>query len=134
MSENRTVQIKLDSGHTATVEVGEQKNEWQNRNTKTRVAVGASEEVDKELLGDHPPYGSEHGDGSDEDKAWKAYNRAELKMMKEVATKTFALWDVEFKGNYSRTAGCSCGCSPAFILKDDKGRYMWLTVKEVKKV
>lgn len=79
---------------------------------------------------DHPPYGTKRGDGSDEDKAWRAYNREEIRLQRELATralkalkehglKTYGATVGTVETRFSRKAGCSCGCSPGLILQAD---------------
>ena len=38
------------------------------------------------------------------------------------------------KANWSQYAGCSCGCSPGFILTGDYDKNIFVTVEEVKEV
>lgn len=59
-----------------------------------------------------PPFGSVRGDSSDEDKAWKKFNREEIRLRRQVFTQ------LGFVGAFSRKAGCSCGCSPGFRTND----------------
>lgn len=62
---------------------------------------------------EHPGY------GSDEDKAWRRYNREETRLRKQVFDQ------LGFTGRFSRKAGCSCGCSPGFVAQEPvylKGR------------
>lgn len=79
---------------------------------------------------DHPPYGSSRGDGSEEDKAWRRYNREEIKLQRELATRairalqqhglqTYGMTVGTVETKFSRTAGCGCGCSPGLILQAD---------------
>ena len=104
------------------------------RPVKTRVYVSGVEKSKDELekiakeegadtiytsLGDYPVL----------DKAWKKYNRELVKMMKEVAEKANLTNESgqPLKLNYSRKAGCSCGCSPGFIAENDYNRDIWVT-------
>lgn len=79
---------------------------------------------------DHPPYGPK-GEDEQVDKAWKAYNRAELKVMRRYAQEALELLkaDPEVKLAYSRYAGCSCPCSPGFLLKGARGVVLYVEVK-----
>lgn len=70
---------------------------------------------------ERPPY-SIKGEDPELDRRWRAYNRAEIKAMREVAGPILAqikelglttFGDGELA--FSRTAGCTCGCSPAFV-------------------
>lgn len=102
--------------------------------TKTRVYVSLTG-VD---LPEPPPYGSTRGDGSDEDKAWKAYNKAEEQAMRNLITAALPalkVWGLVpqdtiatkntpghtgTKIAFSRKAGCSmCPCSPGFIVQSN---------------
>lgn len=50
------------------------------------------------------------------DKAWDAYNRAEVKAMRvKVLNWLDAAGYERVKVRFSRKAGCGCGCSPGFI-------------------
>lgn len=73
---------------------------------------------------EHPPF-SIKGEDAASDKAWRVYNRAELKAMNAklmeadaalAAGGYFASWNETAKWSFSRKAGCSCGCSPGFVL------------------
>jgi hypothetical protein len=78
-------------------------------------------------LGDHPPY-SMRGDDPENDKAWRAYNRAELNAMKLKLSRVSAVLELAFgkepgaAWSFSRKAGCSCPCSPGFILRGHRIR------------
>lgn len=63
---------------------------------------------------ERPPYGTK-GENAENDKAWRKYNRIELKAMRAFAEPIAAHYGAD-KISYSRKAGCSCGCSPGFIL------------------
>ena len=96
-------------------------------NKSTRV-YGPSVTPEMEL----PPF-SMRGEDKAVDKAWDAYNRAEVKLMKaeiEAAAKAtagrYATANSEFASivaamtqdlTFSRKAGCSCGCSAGFVSK-----------------
>lgn len=79
---------------------------------------------------DNPPYGSTRGDGSDEDRAWKRYNREELRLQREVLAQATAampeLAEQLGKLSFSRKAGCSCGCSPGFVGTAWTNQDVWL--------
>lgn len=57
------------------------------------------------------------GDDPDNDRAWRAYNRAEVKNMR-----TFLSAVVDGTWNFNRRAGCSCPCSPGFTTTDTRFR------------
>lgn len=79
---------------------------------------------------DHPPYGSTRGDGSESDKAWRRYNREEIKLQRALAARalealkahglaTYGVRVGTVETKFSRYAGCSCSCSPGLILQAD---------------
>lgn len=86
------------------------------RYTRTYVSI---EDVD---LGDHPPY-SVKGEDPTNDAAWRAYNHRELVAMKLKLSRVRPVLEATFgmapgaQWSFSRKAGCSCPCSPGFILK-----------------
>lgn len=92
---------------------------YRNRDRKTRAYV----DIDPaDVPMDHPPYGSVRGDGSDEDRAWRAFNRAETAAMRLKLSRVTAVLEAaggmpaDAAWHFSRKAGCSCGCSPGFVL------------------
>lgn len=84
------------------------------------------------VLPDHPPYGSVRGDGSDEDKAWRAFNRLESRTMSALIDAVLPLVlaltasPADLRYAFSRKAGCSCGCSPGFVVRNDFGTLRYL--------
>lgn len=51
-------------------------------------------------------------------KEWKKYNREEIKTMRIHLKDILAKNNIEYeKLSFSRKAGCSCGCSPGFIIE-----------------
>lgn len=86
-------------------------------------------EPSPEEFGIEPGGPSKKGDGSEDDKQWKVYNRAELNIMRHfLAQAERKIKEVlEAKGysgcannlefGYSRYAGCSCPCSPGYVIK-----------------
>jgi len=101
---------------------------WQDRRAPKTVRVYApSVEPEMEM----PPFGRK-GENADNDKAWRDYNREELRLMREelelalkeakaeAAVRDEGVWApvieaLEMKLRFSRKAGCSCPCSPGFI-------------------
>lgn len=75
---------------------------------------------------DMPPYGSKRGDGSDADKAWRRYNREELRLRRQVLKR------LGLTGRYSRKAGCPCQCSPGFVIDSLSGWTTWVDVEPMK--
>ena len=73
-----------------------------------------------------PPF-SIKGEDADVDALWRKYNREEVLLMKEEILKAAAelaedprteyLAAAMMEIRFSRTAGCSCACSPGFISK-----------------
>jgi len=88
----------------------------------------------EDLIG-HSPSPSVKGEDAESDKAWRAYNKKELNLARTFILKAMKASlndqrasDHEYKLRYSRTAGCSCGCSPAFFADDDlHGDLLWRT-------
>lgn len=64
---------------------------------------------------ERPAY-SVFGEDPQNDAAWKAYNRLEIKLMREKIQAELDKAGIEGKFSFSRKAGCSCGCSAGFIL------------------
>lgn len=64
---------------------------------------------------ERPKY-SIKGEDPENDRLWVAYNRLELKLMREKIATAFEEAGIEGKLSFSRKAGCSCGCSAGFIL------------------
>jgi len=75
-----------------------------------------------------PPYSSK-GVNEEIDKAWRQYNRTEIRIMRRYAGKAVAKhYGYKVKMRFARSAGCRCGCSPGFIL-DREGSYdLYVTV------
>ena len=93
----------------------------------TRVYVSTPD-----VLGEHPPYG-QRGANADDDKAWDAYNRDEVRVMKALCRAYLPLLTALTVGRvdkigFSRKAGCSCPCSPGLILRDAYLRFAGLPV------
>lgn len=103
-------------------EITLRKADWsRGRYESTKISVSGT---DPDF--DHPAY-SIKGNDLELDKAWKAYNKEEVRLMREAYKAALEFLApllnedskaiVEGTGVYhSRTAGCSCGCSPAFKL------------------
>ena len=99
------------------------------RRERTLVSCGNS--IDPEMP--MPAY-SLKGDNAELDAAWRKYNREELRLMRAIVDPVV---EAEFpelgKLSFSRTAGCSCGCSPAFraegmVIDEEIGRVSWITI------
>lgn len=112
--------------------------DWDTRSTKTRISANVSTEEMVAAIGEQPAY-STRGEDPENDAAWRAYNRAEVKTMKAQIMEANAQLNFlpadGFKLTFSKTAGCSCGCSPAFILAISTGRRLgnfarvWISAK-----
>lgn len=80
-----------------------------------------------------PAY-SPKGDNAELDAAWRKYNREELRLMRAIVDPVVKAEFPELgKLSFSRTAGCSCGCSPAFraegmVIDEEIGRVSWITI------
>ena len=99
------------------------------RRSRTLVSCGNSVEPDMEM----PAY-SIKGEDPDSDAAWRKYNREELRLMRAIVDPVVKDEFPELgKLSFSRTAGCSCGCSPAFraermVFDEELGRVSWITI------
>lgn len=96
---------------------------WQ-RKTKTRVYVGGQDAVDYseawELLREKDPQNI--GASEEVNALFRKLNRQEVKNMKAVveelrqtSEEADAVLSVGGRLTFSKKAGCSCGCSPAFV-------------------
>lgn len=92
---------------------------------KTRIFLSI-EEGTVALGAEMPGYFREDGTGAfanqaEEDAAWKAYNareKAQMKMFIPFALEAAGL-DPFTKVSWSRYAGCSCPCSPGWLVQGD---------------
>lgn len=99
--------------------------EFYGKSMKTFIFVDSSEVNPEE-----PPMTAD-------DKTWRKYNREVVALQKKILKD--AGIDAE-KYTWSRTAGCSCGCSPAFTSKDEfcitmfgkatPYKILWITAKK----
>lgn len=103
------------------------RNKDRGKFNRIRVFVSGEAKPDMPV----PPYGSTRGDGSAEDKAWKAYNRAEVANQRDLIEEALAqnpeLATKLGKLSFSRKAGCGCGCSPGFIAEGQGSQDIWIT-------
>ena len=99
------------------------------RRMRTLVSCGNQVEPDMEM----PAY-SIKGEDPEVDAAWRKYNREELCLMRAIVDPVVQAEFPELgKLSFSRTAGCSCGCSPAFraegmVIDEEIGRVSWITI------
>ena len=69
------------------------------------------------------------GDFPKLDKAWKVFNREEVKVHREALEGAKAKGFVKYsKAIFSKKAGCGCGCSPGFTITGDEGRNFHIEV------
>jgi hypothetical protein len=96
------------------------RNREYNKDTRVYVQI-----PDVDLGMEHPAFGSVRGSGTDDDKAWRKYNRLEMKVMRALIETFVSLirtltefdeTDIGFR--FSRKAGCTCPCSPGFVASD----------------
>lgn len=59
-----------------------------------------------------PPFPANDAD----EREWKKWRREATKSEAEVLAAGFAAMNIDISFRFSQTAGCSCGCSPGFIL------------------
>lgn len=78
------------------------------------------------------PAQSSKGDDAELDKAWRKYNKAELKIQKQIINKAVEIGQLQEsiakELKWSRKAGCFCGCSPGWISRDYRRQSMWLNL------
>lgn len=78
-----------------------------------------------------PPY-SRKGDDAGVDKLWRKYNKAEVRMQKEViqlaAHAGFIPSELVPGLKFSRKYLCSCGCSPGWVSKDYGSKKYWISI------
>lgn len=88
------------------------------------------EEVKHSGFTKRPDY-SLKGDNKELDKEWRRYNKAELLLQRRIIAKAVADGmipeQIIQEAKWSRKAGCSCGCSPGWIIRDYGRKTMWLT-------
>lgn len=100
-------------------------SDYRERRNKTRIHISGQAQPDME----QPEY-TIKGQDPENDAAWRRYNRAEIKLMRIAIQKGIARFysetDADIAGllgcgldkfDFSRYAGCSCPCSPGFIME-----------------
>lgn len=76
------------------------------------------------VLGEQPAI-TRRGDDAESDKAWDRYNKQNVRIVRDAIVAVLQemvgyRYTVTGKDvRYSRKAGCTCNCSPGFILSDD---------------
>jgi hypothetical protein len=89
------------------------------------------EELNWNGITERPDY-SVKGNDPDNDKQWRKYNKAELEIQRVIINQAVEAGlikkDIAEELKWSRTAGCSCGCSPGWKAKDYGRQTIWLTV------
>lgn len=99
-------------------------------NRKSRLFVYIDQAIEDATIGEHPEYGMRGVDLA-LDKAWDTYNRKLLKMQRELALTAFSEVGAELIiEKFTRKAGCTCPCSPGFILAD-KGFTYFVSIDEI---
>lgn len=65
------------------------------------------------------------------DKAWDAFNDALLNSYRQDIRSVLkdVVGDAEVKFNFSRKAGCACGCSPGFKLRGFPRHNIWINAR-----
>lgn len=78
------------------------------------------------------PWITSKGDDKENDKLWRKYNKAELRMQKEViqmaAHAGFIPSNLVNELKFSRKYLCSCGCSPGWVSKDYGRKNYWISI------
>lgn len=107
--------------------------DWSDRraSSRMRTLVSCGNSINPEMP--RPAY-SPRGDNAERDAAWRKYNREELRLMRAIVDPVVKAEFPELgKLSFSRTTGCSCGCSPAFraegmVIDEEIGRVSWITI------
>lgn len=118
--------LTLSDGTTVQVSLSERTYDRHNKRAfraKTRL-YGAVDALSADLTAQEPRYVAYTDENSTDadreaEKAWRAWRKATLrattKKVKEVAA-LLADQDDQTSVRFSYTAGCTCGCSPGYIL------------------
>lgn len=111
--------------------------ERESRQKHTIVYVGNPYDVEEVFPNMTQPEITQKGENLENDKAWRKYNKAEVAIQKriiDVAVADGLLDQTIAQGlKFSRTAGCSCGCSAGWISRDYGRRSIWLTARSPRK-
>jgi hypothetical protein len=88
----------------------------EDREKLTRIFVSTTDSVELDFAGTngHLEYTS-RGEDVEMDKAWDKYNGDLIAGMRDILLEIFEVDRSDLK--FSRTAGCTCGCSQGFIAK-----------------
>lgn len=86
---------------------------------------GAVDSLIPGVNAEEPPFAFSTEDSAPEvvaaEKAWLSWRRRALKATKAQVTELLAaLGETTAEATFSRTAGCSCGCSPGFVIKGSR--------------
>mgnify|MGYP001226878705 CR=1 FL=1 len=94
---------------------------------KTRISVSIPKV--EQVIGPTPPH-TERGASQACDHLWDAWNHHLLANFRVLLAQALRDLGIEgedaYKMPYSRKAGCSCGCSPAFVAKSLVGWDIWV--------
>lgn len=124
--ETTTVIEYNDKKYKATVS----KQRAKKSSRKSRLFVYVDQAIEDLTIGEHPDYGM-RGIDLELDKAWDSYNRKLLKMHRDLSLTAFSEVGVELIiEKFTRKAGCTCPCSPGFILAD-KGFTYFVSIDEI---
>jgi hypothetical protein len=121
-------------GEECKLNVGMRYADYKDKKRHTFVSVSSPwNPEDKQIDGfTAMPKLSRKGDDPVNDKLWRKYNKAEIKMMQEVinmaAHAGLIPSDLPNQLKYSRTYFCSCGCSPGFVYKDYGRKTYWVSI------
>ena len=107
-----SVEDRLLRGQPVTITVKQRRRRYDEKRARSRAYVWYPTET---FCGTNPPY-TMKGEDPANDKAWRDYNKQELRAMQDILV--LAGFDTD-EWRYSRKAGCSCNCSPGFVRKND---------------
>lgn len=105
-----------------TMTVNRSTRDWKHRSKKSMIMVSGPSPT--ELTGLPQPKYTIKGQDPAVDKLWRKYNRIELSVQRAfldlkhrelLSAFGFAVGDGRLQFKWSRTAGCSCGCSPGWL-------------------
>lgn len=93
---------------------------------KTRIFLSTAKGCNSAVAGKQPAWGA----SPELDKEWKDYNRKLLAAWRPLVKQLVDLLHPDHgKISFSRKAGCSCGCSPGWIVDGWFGENVWVELE-----
>jgi len=121
-------------GEECKLEVGTLYNDYKEKKRHTFVSVSSPWNPEDKLVDGFTamPEPTLKGEDPANDKLWRKYNKAEVKMMQEVinmaAHAGFIPSELPSQLKYSKRYMCSCGCSPGFVHKDYGRKTIYINI------